>query len=52
MHSYTCAAMDTETPLCLGCSDVIPQTCDREYEKHLAISIGQATLTQTFLIIS
>ena len=45
-----CAAMATESPLCLGCSDRIPRTCDREYEKHPVISGGQATITQTFPI--
>ena len=40
-----------ESPLCLGCSEVIPQTCDREYEKRLVESVGQATITQTFLVI-
>ena len=29
----TCGAMATESPLYLGCSDAIPPTCDREYEK-------------------
>ena len=65
MHNYTCAAMATESPLCLGCSidgiygcsdviygcsDVIPQTCDRGYEKCLVVSVGQATITQTIPI--
>ena len=50
MHNYTCAAMATEYLLCLGCSDAIPRTCDREYEKCLIVSVGQATITQTFPI--
>ena len=41
----------TESPLCLGCSDAIPQTCDREYEKCLVVSVGQATITQRLKII-
>ena len=55
LHSvYTrdcsCTVMATESPLCLGCSDAIPRTCDREYEKRLVVSVGQATITQTFPI--
>ena len=40
--------MDTESPLCLGSSDMIPRTYDIEYEKHLVVSIEQATIINTF----
>ena len=39
-----------ESPLCLCCGDAIPRTCDRDYEKRLVVSVGQATITQTFHI--
>ena len=39
-HNYACAAMATETPLRLGCSDAIPRTCDREYEKRRKCRVG------------
>ena len=42
------AAMSTESTLCLGCSEVIPRTYDKEYEKCLIVSVQQATITQTF----
>ena len=39
-HNYTCAVMATESPLRLGCSDAIPRTCDREYEKRRKCRAG------------
>ena len=45
-----CAAVASVYPLCLSCNNAILRTCDREYEKHLDVSVEQVTITQIFPI--